>query len=210
MTNKISIASPELLHINHGGTILYGADQEWYNDRHKRHAGCGPTACANLMWYFSKSRETCRNLCQAPGSTRQELLSLMEETWDYVTPGNMGVNSTSLFIDGALRFGKDHGVSMNVHVLDIPKTTSIRPDYMKVEQFLENAFCKDLPVAFLNLSNGRLKNLDNWHWVTLIGIEEKGIRMYDQGLSSLIDLKLWLETTMLGGGLIALDPVAAL
>ena len=36
--------------------------------------------------------------------------------------------------------------------------------------FVRLGLDQDCPVAFLNLSNGRLTNLDSWHWVTITGL----------------------------------------
>lgn len=76
--------------------------------------------------------------------------------------------------------------------------------------FLAQALGRDCPVAFLNFSNGALKNLDSWHWVPLISMTE-GERVLlctilDEGEERVIDLDLWLDTTFLGGALVTLWP----
>jgi len=74
--------------------------------------------------------------------------------------------------------------------------------------FLEGGLIKDAPIAFLNLCNGQVKNLDPWHWVTIISLEyaENGksasIKILDEGLIKKIDLALWYDTTTLGGGFV--------
>ena len=58
----------------------------------------------------------------------------------------------------------------------------------------------------MNLSNGAVRNLDNWHWVTLVSVNgELRAEMYDQGRRQLIDIGLWLSTTTGGGAFVALE-----
>jgi hypothetical protein len=79
---------------------------------------------------------------------------------------------------------------------------------MDVVYFLEGALQQDSPIAFLNLCNGDEKNLQSWHWVTIIALEysEDGnsafIDILDEGLIKKIDLLLWYKTTTHGGGFV--------
>lgn len=213
MEGFVTIQSPELLKINdEQGKIFLGASQTWFASSWQRQAGCGPTTCTNILWYLSKTRPGWAVLTDGIRNQKKEFLTLMEKAWEYVTPGRMGVNSTKLFADGIRRYGKAYNVHLNCRVLDIPPVKFAgakqrRPSMEQVSLFLVEMFEKDLPVAFLNLSNGRLNNLDNWHWVTLIGFNSarKVALMYDQGLCQEIDIELWLETTALGCGFVAAD-----
>lgn len=112
-----------------------------------------------------------------------------------------------MLADGAVRYGTDRGVMLKAWVLEISEDTSKRPSTDEVLEFLTNAFSNDLPVAFLNLSNGTVKNLDNWHWVTLISTDsELQVEMYDQSRRQLVDLKQWLVSTTKGGALVVIEP----
>lgn len=205
--SEISIQTPELLHIDDHGSVCFGADQEWYSTVWQRRAGCGPTACSHLLWYLSQTRQTCGSLCPYDGTRRNGFLRLMEAVWQFVTPGRMGVNSTKIFQDGAAAYGNSVGVPLRCDVLDIPTLPMHRPSEPELLHFLARAFAQDLPVAFLNLSNGSLHNLDNWHWVTLVSLNrESGVAvMYDQRRRSKIDLSVWLRTTSLGGGFVTVQ-----
>lgn len=203
-----TLQAPELLHIRHQAELTYGANQLWYGDGWQRRAGCGPTVSAHLLWYLSQTRPGCQALCPRDGSRREGFLQLMEEVWQYVTPGVMGVNSTGILTHGVARFGADRGVALHCRALDVPALPQLRPSLEELEEFLTNALDRDLPVAFLNLSNGTLQNLDNWHWVTLVEYdrEDHHARMYDQSVQSRIALDTWLRTTTLGGGFVTVEP----
>lgn len=203
---KTAIYTPRLLHIQGVGRT-FGANQAWYSTSWQRRSGCGPTAASHLLWYLSRTREGAEALCPHDASTRDGIRLLMEEVWKYVTPGVMGVNATSILADGAERFGRERDIPVAARVLNISAVPMCRPDEQAVADFMAESFCGDRPVAFLNLSNGALQNLDNWHWVTLVAIDTDAMTatMYDQGAKSVIDLGLWLRTTTLGGGFVALD-----
>lgn len=208
---KAAIASPGLLRIAgaDGARWTEGANQAWYATAWQRRSGCGPTSASHLLWYLSRTREGAGALCPYDGNTRGGFLRLMEEVWRFVTPGVMGVNCTAILSEGAERYGARQGVALGSRVLNIPAVPMLRPGWEELTDFLAGAFADDLPVAFLNLSNGELGNLDNWHWVTLTGLDMAAgtATMIDQGHRAEIDLALWLRTTTLGGGFVALEPV---
>ena len=69
------------------------------------------------------------------------------------------------------------------------------------------ALAADSPVAFLNLSHGLVKELDSWHWVTIVGLEQHGdglmqTTILDGGREYAVDFRLWFQSTRAGGGLI--------
>ncbi|GEM_PF-178234 len=205
---QAGIRNLEFLQIKEGIRTSYGAHQIWYSSWIKRMSGCGPTAASNLLWYLCASRpELCHSLFTGDGTERKQMQRLMEEVWNYVTPGMRGVNRASMLADGAERYGADHGVDLTAKVLEIPESVIERPDRKKVYEFLAGAFIKNLPVAFLNLSNGAVRNLDNWHWVTLVSVDEElQAEMYDQGRRQMIDVDLWLDTTTGGGAFVTIEP----
>ena len=61
-------------------------------------------------------------------------------------------------------------------------------------------------MAFLNLHNGRVKELDYWHWVTITALEDTTAVILDSGSALRIDLRLWYETTKRRGGYVACGP----
>ena len=207
MTNTLGIFQPELLHIKAGTLTCCGGDQDWYPTEWQRRSGCGPTVCAQLLRYLSQTRSGCAALCAHDSSTQEGFLSLMEEVWTYITPGRMGVNSTSIFTQGAVRYGLDRHIPLHCRVLEIPIKRSARPSPQELSSYLEASFASDLPVAFLNLSNGALTVLENWHWVTLVSFNPHTLQatMIDQGKTLSLDLGLWLRTTLLAGGFVTVD-----
>ena len=208
--NKASIHSPEYLHITEGSTVSFGANQNWYSTIFQRMAGCGPTAASNLIWYLTATRPmSCNRLCARVCTEQPNMLHLMKQVWKYVTPGLRGVDKTSILANGVVRFADERQVPLRTAVLDVSPERSQRPSPEEVHAFLSDALLNDLPVAFLNLGSGRVDNLDNWHWVTLVSVDRSlKAEMYDQGVRQDIDLALWLSTAARGGGFVTFDPIA--
>ena len=58
----------------------------------------------------------------------------------------------------------------------------------------------------LGLFNGKVSELDRWHWVTIIGMDGPMVHILDSGREFPIDLSLWYETTKKRGGFVAVLP----
>lgn len=195
--------------IHDGESLYYGGDQEWYPDRWQRQAGCGPTSCSNLLWYLAQTQGGCAPLCPYNAAQKPGFIQLMADVWHYVTPGNMGVNSTDIFAKGAERYGKDKGIFLKATALPVAPIHNCTRDSDGVFAFLAQSLRRELPVAFLNLSNGTLQNLDSWHWVTLVALRGGEAQIYDQGKALWIDLRQWLSTSLMGGGFVTVEAMAA-
>ena len=188
------------------GQICFGGVQTWYRTIWKRKAGCGPTTASNLFVQLARSDPHFASLCPYDPATQAGFLSLMEEVWRYITPTLMGVNTTDLFVRGAVRYAAERGVTLRPRVLEIPLLAANRPDKKALGAFMEDAFGENLPVAFLNLCNGGVGNLEKWHWVTMVSINRDTLwaEICDQGEKFAIDLALWLRATTRNGGFVVL------
>jgi len=191
---KIAITKPELMNVAAAdGEVYIGGSQEWYNDGWHKKAGCGPVAASNIAWYIMRKQ-----------GLSPDYLNLINEMFDFVTPGIKGVNTSAIFIDGVLRFASENKMILTPYVLEIPKKKDNRPDGFALMDFICNALNIDSPVAFLNLSNGTVSLLENWHWVTILAIDPETMMtdIIDHGKMITIDISEWLNTSMLGGALV--------
>ena len=188
-----------------------GADQDWFRDVWQRRAGCGPTAAAMILDYLSAVRPELAALAAPGGRTREDFLSYMETLWTYVTPGTRGLDRPESFALGCRSFALSRGVVLDSRLLTVPRRgKGGRPDPDQLRTFLAWALDADSPVAFLNWSNGDLPNLDSWHWVPLIACRGQGRELtaavLDGGEEKLVDLALWLKTSLLGGAFVRVYP----
>lgn len=207
MEHTYAIGSPELFTIVDGDRAWRGADQEWYEDGWQRKAGCGPTTASHLVSYLAEVRPGWTSLYPSHSRRKDDFLALMKEMWTFVTPGRMGVNTLHAFTRGIEGYAREKGVELPVRGLDIPAMKAARPSVDQCAAFLRTAISADSPVAFLNLSHGQVQELESWHWVTVVGVEEHEdgqllCTILDAGRELTIDFRLWFQTTRAGGGLI--------
>lgn len=207
----VALTNPALFEVfdETAQTTHCGSDQNWFGTEWQRLSGCGPSVASNILFYRSLlgAGDDVKRFCV----TRQYLLSLMEEVWNYVTPTKQGIPTTELFCRSFLAYAEEKKIGVaHCASCDVRDDETNRPSLPDIIAFLETALRHDRPVAFLNLCNGDESNLDRWHWVTVIALEYDSeenatIRILDEGLVKQIDLALWYRTTTLGGGFVCFD-----
>lgn len=204
-----SILRPELMTITEEETqsTTFGGDQDWYADEWRRRAGCGPTCAANVAAYLALTRPEMRALYAGEDMLKIQFSSHMEEMYSFVTPGNMGLNRVEMFTQGMEDFARSRGVSLRAHVFEVHGNMhKSRPPVSELIEFVRSGLAADCPVAFLNLTRGRVKNLQAWHWITITSadLEDGSLSACasDEGKVNCFDLKLWYLSTRMRGGLI--------
>ncbi len=190
---------------------FYGCSQEWYPGKWQQLAGCGPSAASNIIWYLGHHLPSLG--LDPKLNSKKNFLSLMQEVWKYVKPTVRGIPETKLFYEAVLAYTRSKGLNLAYRVCDVPQDKSGRPGFPEVVHFLEEGLTLDAPVAFLNLCNGREKNLERWHWVIVVSLnipdeDENKVcaSVIDGGRVKEIDLSLWFKTTTLGGGFVYFTP----
>jgi hypothetical protein len=208
------LAQPELILI-HGerqDEVFFGCDQDWYPGNWQKRAGCGPCTAATLLYYLARRNPGLQKLYTATSHNRTDFTRFMEEIWHYVTPGSMGVNEATILTDGVRCFAATIQIHLVPAILKIPGNPQASQRlFSEMVDFIRQGLSQDCPVAFLNLSNGKLPNLDSWHWVTITGLaaSDDGTILAiaaDSGERKELDLRLWYCTTLLGGSLVYFTP----
>lgn len=204
----IRLRSPELLHLEDAnGNRSHGFNQEWYGSEWQRRAGCGPCVAANLLLYLHRTR---RLVLPFTLDNRTDLLAFMEAVWVHVTPTAMGLHTLKRFCGGVHAFLYAHAVPLDCRTFGVSRRRGARPPFEALAGFIAEGLRSDGPVAFLNLSNGTVRNLEPWHWVTLVAIGDDPsadafpAEIYDGEQAIRVDLRQWYNTTTLGGGFLYL------
>jgi hypothetical protein len=195
------------------GASYYGGDQEWFGadkasrKEYRKEAACGATTCANILGYLAQTRGDLAGLAPAKLHDKEGFLAFMKAVYPFVRPGLIGIMPAD-FTRGAREYSAARGFEFADDLLTVPAATSKRPKESVMYDFLNAALADDLPVAFLNLSGGRVKNLDSYHWVTLIALDDKTgqCRIVDNGRLLDVDLKKWLRRSTLGGAFVVVKP----
>jgi hypothetical protein len=183
------------------GEVFYGCDQDWFGTNWQRLSGCGPSVVANILIY--NGRDSDWRIEDKDAAVR-----FMEEVWKFVTPTNRGIPTTEMLLERVFSYGESKGMAVRHSDCGIPEEKSLRPSIGDVTAFLSGALERDAPVAFLNLCNGEEENLDEWHWVTVVSLEQRQYdghviaTIIDRGKIIAVDLSVWLDTTNQGGGFI--------
>lgn len=202
---EVSIENPEHMLISDEGNLFYGCNQEWFSDNWQRRAGCGPCTAATILYYFSRRPQRLDCLYPSRKASRDAFVCFMDEIWQFVTPGAAGVNEASMLIDGMLKFADQCNISLKPALYCVPAIKRRTDPFSELMNFLQTGLAADSPVAFLNLSNGQLANLDSWHWVTITAVSAGDAVISDSGERKIVNLALWYETSLLGGAFVWFD-----
>lgn len=204
-----SILHPEILTIADGESqrTSFGGDQEWYADEWHRRAGCGPTCAANVTAYLALTRPELRALYAGEDMRKSMFSAHMEEMYKFVTPGNMGLNRVEMYTRGMMNFAESRELSLQAHVFEVHGNMHRdRPPVSELAEFVRAGLASDCPIAFLNLTKGRVKNIQGWHWITITSADLSDTHLSacasDEGKQICFDLRLWYLSTRMRGGLI--------
>ena len=199
------LLTPDNIHIEDNlGKTSFGCNQEWYGSYWQRLSGCGPSTASTILLYLHKAKNISLPFVIKDMS---DCIKLMETVWSFVTPTMKGVNVLDKFYNGVHAFTQAQGYNLESFYINIPQKKEDRPEFLTVINFIAKGLQQDSPVAFLNLSNGRVRNLDKWHWVTITSLEAQDnehvyTKIYDGAKTIIINLKLWYDTTSRGGGFV--------
>ena len=176
----VSVLHPEVLTIaeEESQRTSFGGDQEWYADEWHRRAGCGPTCAANVTAYLALTRPELRALYAGEDMRKSFFSAHMEDVYQFVTPGNMGLNRVEMYTLGMADFARSRGLSLKEHVFEVHgNMRRDRPPVSELAEFVRAGLASDCPVAFLNLTKGRVKNIQGWHWLTITGADISDTRL---------------------------------
>jgi len=185
----------------------FGGNQEWYSTEWSRRAGCGPTSAANTLAYLALIRPELQALYSFATRSRSNFTLHMEDVYRFVTPATMGLNRTEMYTEGVQSFAHSRGISLTPHVFGVTcNMARDRAPVTALSEFVMKGIDADCPIGFLNLTKGRVKNLQSWHWITITAAQIQDNSLIadasDEGLHRRFDLGLWYISTRLPGGLV--------
>ena len=185
------------------GSVSHGANQDWFPGPFQRRAGCGPTTASQIFCYLARRGPELASLCTPLPAGQAAFTEHMCRVWQFVTPRSHGLNRPEYMVEDMAAYGAAQGAALAPTMFAFPSARTKRPPWEQLRRFVAESLAADCPVAFLNLDNGKIKELDRWHWVTIVGLEEDRAVLVDNGRSFAIDLKLWYATTRTRGGFVA-------
>ncbi len=114
-----------------------------------------------------------------------------------------------MFTDGVISFARSQGIVLTPHVFGVVSNMlRSRAPVAALAEFVKAGLEADCPLGFLNLTKGRVKNLQSWHWITITAAQIEGNTIIadasDEGMHRRFDLSMWYLSTRLPGGLVYL------
>ena len=200
------------------GVRTVGCDQLWYpKEGHIPQGACGAAVASNLLSYLLRSRPEMYTQAEKAGltglsaplmntaNTRKGFLKFMIRVYPFLHPRAGGLMSDA-FIDSIEEFGREYGLPVGAERLKVPVMHSKRPSPEQAADFIRTSFEEDSPVAVLSLSAGRERELENWHWVTMIEYDEEShlAKIVNNCNVFHADLVSWFESSIMGGSLVRL------
>lgn len=192
----MEIAHKEWLTVMHDGAPFLGYSQEWYETKHQRRAGCGPTVASMMIAYIEK-KERNKEI-----KTDKEALALMNCVWGYVTPRTGGLYRTKWMKEGIGAYFKDHALSFTAENLPVTWRKKHRPACDEARDFIFEGLSEDAPVGFLSLHRGGEPLPYSWHWMPLVALDETTATVWDEGGIFHFSLEKWLQHSRFGGGFV--------
>ena len=224
----IQIKTPGLIAVrDECGKLTIGGDQYWYPSEGFLPPGaCGATTASNVLAYLLRSRPELFCIMQKTGlvgleapfhdsnnpyedspapNTKAGYLSFMKKVYRFLYP-RLGGLMVEGFLEGMSELAHEYELPITTEFMRAPIGRSRRPSFSEVAGFLRSSLGSDIPVAFLILSNGCVENLDTWHWVTVLALDEetKRVKILDNTEVFWADLCVWLETSIMGGSFVRL------
>ena len=150
----------------------YGGNQDWFTDLWMNRGGCGAVAACECCLILARTRGLTQLYpFDAFDVTREDFLDFAMRMKPYLRPRPMGINKTSLFMDGFrdyLATRPDVGLTMSSVEGDAPVEQAISVIRAQLDA--------GLPVPYLMLLHHDKKLEDfHWHWFVLNGYDEDEI-----------------------------------
>ena len=143
-----------------------------------------------------------------PPNSKTGYLEFMKKAYKFLAPHIGGLMADD-FVEGIERMADEYSLPIATELLKVPIARAKRPSFQDAASFIRASLEDDMPVAFLILSSGYVANLDTWHWVTILALDEDAgsVRIADNGKALPADLGKWLETSIMGGAFVRLTEI---
>ncbi len=169
--------------IREGEKVYYGGNQEWYDTKLARSAGCGAIAASNILAYMAAKNPRLRALYPYGDWEKRNYLHFMNRLYGYLRPWRffhipLGLWHPFLLSGGILAYGRERGIALLARIYKGPWRAA------ELSAYIEEALEKDLPLALMVAFSGKkmkvisaqgqhLQGAFAFHWVTVCGLEQE-------------------------------------
>ncbi|MFV0394813.1 MAG: hypothetical protein ACK5LC_10525 [Coprobacillaceae bacterium] len=134
-----------------------GGNQEWFDDKWARKAGCGSVSANDVYTFYTSTKTTF---------SKEEYLLAMEKMFAVMTPKKMGFPYACLYARRLHSKLQDVGFITTYKVFRNPEPNT-------TSKLVKEAIDTNNPLGLLILRHRRWQlRHDIWHWVTIFGYRE--------------------------------------
>lgn len=208
MGNRITLKSVDSFIIkDEFGAEYYGGSEVWFAEKKHKEVANGAAVLATMFSYFERSWSYFDGLCSHNPKKKNSFIEYMYDVLKYVSPGLIGIMAGDLR-KGAKQYSESRGFVFRSEEFTIPGAKVNRPEDRAIFSYIENSLRRDIPVGFINLGSGRVKNITPNHWVIIVGMEKDTgmLDVLDNGKLIAIDLEKWLKKSSMGGSFAIIEP----
>ncbi len=208
------------------GGCSWGGQQAWFSRSWQRSRGCSVTAASLITAYMARKAgqvslfRPYRHALRSRGFvdarhvySKAEFLEHMEDLWTYLHPGLLGIYRPRQMKQALEQFCRDRGHSFHALSYRLKPRLFKRTakTYEEMLDFIQSQLLFDAPLAMLIYDRGKLRTVQSWHWVSVIGIhfnkgQQARLTLIDHGNWLELDLDQWFQTTRLGGAFVSCQP----
>ena len=166
-----------------------GGDQDWFEDDWMKRGGCGAiTACECCIFLARERGMRALYPFDAQNITREDFLAFGMRMKPYLPPRMMGINKTSLLMDGFREYLSDCADDYGLKMTSIEGTEPFSVAEQAVRAQIEAGF----PVPYLMLRHTDDALYDFiWHWFIVDGIEDRDGKPFVRTLT--FGKAIWLD-----------------
>lgn len=189
------------------GSEYYGGSDVWFSEKKHKEIGNGAATLATILSYYARGWEYFDSLTSYNPKKKETFIKYMYDVLGHVTPGLIGIMAGDLR-KGAKKYAETRGFVFTSSEFSLPGPKINRPEYRSMIGYVYDALSRDVPVAFINLGSGRVKNMTSNHWVIIVRLDiDSGIMdVIDNGKIVQIDFPKWLKKSTMGGSFAVIEP----
>lgn len=170
----------DLFRLDH---TYYGGNQSWWGeatfkfgllfDRRKKDVGCAPVAAANILAYLA-GKEDGFSALYPYLYTKNDFRNMMDDVWEFVTPGPAGFWWAGDFSQGIQRYARQRGIDLESVILN--GHCASKTDLEKVVSYISAGLARDCPIALNVHFNTKLTaggQSFSLHWMVITALMDQ-------------------------------------
>ena len=173
----------EFVNIKEGKRHFYGGNQNWFQDKKYKKAGCGAVACANITAFLA-AKNNLESLYKYNDFSKDNFVKHMEEVGQFAVPeDNIGILKPKILLADLQSFALSRGIIFNGFIMYFDEGQDL------ISKFIKDFLKENIPLALLIHRNDVIPEF-SWHWMTIT-------KYYKNEFYSYVNVSSWGERRIL-------------